>query len=739
MDTEHNGVHDGGERLDQVIAAYLKAAEAGQAGSRDDWLARYPDLAGELTEFFAGQDQVDALAGPLREAAAATTTRAGDASAGDTRVEGAGRADESILYTYGNYDVLSVLAQGGMGVVYKARQKNPRRLVALKMIRTGPGAAPADVQRFRNETEVIASLDHPHIIPIYEVGEHEGCLYFSMKLLEGGPLTAQVARFTGDMRAAARLLIAVARAVHHAHQRGILHRDLKPSNILLDAEGRPHVTDFGLAKRVEADSGLTHSGAVVGTPSYMAPEQAAGQKGQITTATDVYGLGAVLYALLTGRPPFQGCSVLETLEQVKQREPDNPSRSNPAIDRDLQTICLKCLQKEPARRYASAEALAGDLDCWLARKPIQARAIGRVARLWRWCRRNPVGAALVGTAALAVIVLAVSTVLIWREKERTQAALTESQTNYKRAEAQRQRAETNFREAYWAVEGLLRPYDMDPSLRRLTLPELRHFQTETALLFLARFREDPSEEPDRRLQKGAAYVHTGRVYQVLGDRGKAQEAFLQAIAVFDRLVQEFPGNPTYRNEHATALSILADDLYESGRTADGHEYARQAASVLREAIRRHPENAAATLQLASMLCYCPDSQLRDPSAALELARKAVKLAPDDPNSWIVLGVAYYRTQAWEAAIGALQKALRMPEARRNSGEAYALYFLGMAQWQLGRQEEAKQTYGQAAQSMEGGFRKHNSLERAMQAEAASLLGIDNPSPQKVNEETPRKD
>jgi WD40 repeat protein/tRNA A-37 threonylcarbamoyl transferase component Bud32 len=318
---------------------------------------------------------------------------------------------------FGDYELLEEIARGGMGVVYKARQKSLNRVVALKMILAGQLASPAEVQRFRTEAENAAGLDHPHIVPIHEVGCHNGQHFYTMKLIEGTDLGRQVAHFAADPKSAAQLLATVAQAVHHAHQRGILHRDLKPTNILLDAAGRPHVADFGLAKRLGGDGGQSQSGAIVGTPRYMAPEQAAGHSRGLTTAVDTYALGAILHECLTGRPPFHAATPLETLAQVLHDEPVPPRQLNPAVPRDLETICLKCLAKQPARRYASALAVAEDLERWLRGEPISARPVRPLERGWRWLRRNPTLAGLMTAVALLLVVVAVgSLVAAWRMK-----------------------------------------------------------------------------------------------------------------------------------------------------------------------------------------------------------------------------------------------------------------------------------------------------------------------------------
>jgi WD40 repeat protein/peroxiredoxin len=305
-----------------------------------------------------------------------------------------------------------------MGVVYRARQLSLNRPVALKLIRAGVLAGDDELRRFQNEAEAVALLDHPGIVPVYEVGAHEGQRYFSMKLVAGGNLADRLSSYRDDPKAAARLLAEAAEAVHHAHVRGILHRDLKPANILVDDQGHPHITDFGLAKRVEADTEMTASGAVLGTPAYMAPEQALGRPA-ITTATDVHGLGAVLYALLTGRAPFVGDSVVDTLTKVKEQPPDPPRKFNAKVPRDLEVICLKCLEKDPPRRYASAQALADDLRAWLEGRPIAARPVGPIERARMFVRRRPALAAAYGlmAAVLLLVVYGVSFAWLWRSAE----------------------------------------------------------------------------------------------------------------------------------------------------------------------------------------------------------------------------------------------------------------------------------------------------------------------------------
>ena len=314
----------------------------------------------------------------------------------------------------GDYQLIEEIGHGGQGLVYRARQKSLNRIVALKVIGLGRWATTAHIKRFRLEAEAAASLDHPSIVPIHEIGESDGSCYFSMKLVEGRPLDEVVKREPISNRRAAELIVKLARTVHYAHQQGILHRDIKPGNILIDADGEPHLTDFGLARLVERESTITGTMVeALGTPSYMAPEQAAGDAAQLTSATDVYGLGAVFYHVLTGHPPFAGGTTYETVRLVLESEPRQPWLWNPKVDRDLSTICLKCLDKDPQRRYSSALALAEDLERWLKHEPIQARRFGALTRGKKWVRRNPSIAALV---ALSLVLLIGLGAMLWKSE-----------------------------------------------------------------------------------------------------------------------------------------------------------------------------------------------------------------------------------------------------------------------------------------------------------------------------------
>ena len=388
-------------RVNQIIADYLQSIERGEVPDRAWLLVRHADIAQELSAFFADHDRFQRAAAPLADA---LTLPPGESSSPS-------RAPK-VAY-FGDYELLEEIARGGMGVVYKARQMSLNRPVALKMILAGEWATPEARQRFRAEAEAAANLQHPNIVAIHEVGEHEGQQYFSMDFVAGKNLAELVRGNPLSAERVASYVKTIAEAVHFAHQRGILHRDLKPQNVLIDADDRPRITDFGLAKRVETDSGLTRTGDVLGSPSYMPPEQASSRPDELGPPSDVYSLGAILYELLTGRPPFRGVTPLETLCQVIQSPPVSPRKLNPDVPQDLETICLKCLEKRPQQRYHSARELAEELGRFLSHAPIHARPVSLARRAAFWATRHP--GAIAAAAALLVIGLAVLAYGLWTE------------------------------------------------------------------------------------------------------------------------------------------------------------------------------------------------------------------------------------------------------------------------------------------------------------------------------------
>lgn len=369
---------------DEMLAALLieltEGSRVGDASDLERVAAAHPDLAAELRELWGAAQMAELLASGGDE-----TTAWGTAD--EPRPPASTRPAE-MFEACGDCEILEELGRGGMGVVYKARQSGLGRVVALKMLLRGASATGTDMARFRAESEAAARLDHPQIVPIYAVGDHEGQPYFTMAFIEGTTLARRLADGPIPPKEAAALLAPVCRAIDYAHRRGVLHRDLKPSNILIDREGLPHVSDFGLAKRVDAEASLTHTGAIVGTPSYMPPEQAAGNRGTPGPAADVYSLGAILYQMLTGRPPFQAATPLDTILLVLEQDPLPPRLLNPKADRDLEMIALKCLQKPTDLRYPSAGALADDLEAYLAGEPISARSTRLAAVAARMLRET---------------------------------------------------------------------------------------------------------------------------------------------------------------------------------------------------------------------------------------------------------------------------------------------------------------------------------------------------------------
>ncbi|MBW3599284.1 MAG: serine/threonine protein kinase, partial [Planctomycetes bacterium] len=415
--------------VEVVAADFLARRQSGAAADPRDYIEQFPELAESISTRLSQLDPQATLPAqqPAPDAEAAPDTlsvaRSVDLSTKPPEGSSFGRRVRTAQLAphaeFGDYILEQEIARGGMGVVYKAVQRRLNRTVAVKMILSGNLASEQEVRRFYTEAEAAAHLDHPGIVPIYEVNEVEGQHFFSMGYVDGESLQQRLKSGPLPPREAAEIVCHVAEAIAYAHTQGVVHRDLKPSNILLTREGRPRVTDFGLAKTVEGDSGLTASGQILGTPGYMPPEQAMGDIHQIGPHSDVYSLGAVLYCLLTGRPPFQAATAVETLHQVIEREPARPRLLNPAVDLDLETICLKCLEKQTSHRIESAGELAAELNRYLQGEPIRSRRVGYVARARRWLRRNRTTAALVGLAPVVIVAVAAAVVFArWASESR---------------------------------------------------------------------------------------------------------------------------------------------------------------------------------------------------------------------------------------------------------------------------------------------------------------------------------
>jgi serine/threonine protein kinase len=527
------------------------------------------------------------------------------------------------------YEILEVLGRGGMGVVYKARHLALNRLVALKVILGGPHASAAEVVRFRREAEAVARLQNPHIVQIHEVGEHNGLPYFSLEYCSGGSLADKTNGTPLPAQQAAQLLQTLARAVHAAHQGGIIHRDLKPANILLQRQSEipnpksenkggalvsdigfrisdfdPKITDFGLAKRLDDSAGQTATGAIVGTPSYMAPEQAMGKREAIGAGVDVYALGAVLYELLTGRPPFNAETPLDTVRQVVEEEPVSPRLLQPKTPRDLETVCLKCLAKQPARRYATAEALADDLARFLRDEPIAARPVGQLERAWRWAKRRPLAAALAGVSTAAVLTLL--GVGLWynarlREAVREeQASTAHARRQQKLAETQRQRAEANLLDARRAVDQMLTEVAQSQLARVPQMEPVRRALLQKALAFYQRFLRQTGDDPGVRLETGRAHRRVADIYVLLGQRREAEASYGQALALLGRLADNYAREPRYRFELAKTQRRHGVLLRTADRRTQAAIAYRQARVVLERLVDNHPDQPGYLTELATV-------------------------------------------------------------------------------------------------------------------------------------------
>jgi thiol-disulfide isomerase/thioredoxin/tetratricopeptide (TPR) repeat protein len=570
MDSSPTPVVPRDQRLADILAKYRAEVASGHTPDPEALIAQEPDLEKELRALFA---PVTLSLAPTETSGKAAASGSGSATPPmpDPQAVTLSRSGDWILAyhaqkDFGDYELLEQIGQGGMGVVFRAREKTLQRMVALKMILAGQLASRDQVRRFQIEAEQGGTLDHPNIVPIYHVGEESGQHYFTMKLIEGGSLRDHVGRYQADPRAAAHLMATVAHAIHYAHQHGVLHRDIKPGNILFDSQGQPHVTDFGLAKHLGGgEEAITISGVLLGTPSYMSPEQASSRK-QLTTASDVYSLGAVLYELLTGRAPFKGAGTVETIDQVLHREPTAPRMLNPKVPRDLETICLHCLAKDPKRRYGTAEALAKDLERYLAGEPIRARPVGLLERSLKWMQRRPAVAALILVSGLAVFSLCVGG---WWYNVRLHSALQTAQANEVKAEQQSQLVTESFAKRVATVDDFL--IRMDGRLANQRGAESVRLEFLQEFLQLSRgLMAEQQANVSARKQTAAVHRRIGDLWSETGNFQPAETAYRQSIDLLTKLTDDFPQSSEYGDELAMSHAHRARLLDAKQRYADAY-------------------------------------------------------------------------------------------------------------------------------------------------------------------------
>ncbi|MGE3315233.1 MAG: protein kinase [Planctomycetaceae bacterium] len=524
-------------------------------------------------------------------------------------------ASTSFPRQFGGYELLNELARGGMGIVYKARQISANRIVALKVIQRGELAGPEDKLRFQTEAEAAASLSHPHIVPIYDVGEVDGQNYFSMELVAGDNLRRRVADGPLSNREAARVVQLVAAAMAYAHSKGIIHRDLKPENVLIDAAEQPRITDFGLAKRLEADSNLTSTGQILGTPGYMSPEQAGGETAKIDTRSDVYSIGAVLYCVLAGRPPFQAPSVIDTLIQVIGREPVSPREINPFVDKDLETLCLKCLEKQPSQRPPTAEHLSEELGRYLRGEPIHSRPVGTVARVARWARRNRMVAGL-ASAVLVSLVVGVSVSSYFAVVATRRAT---------EAEKGREIAVRTLHSVLFNVQRKLKSFPQTREVRRTIIQE--------ALRDLDTVSNEIGSDDSVNYDTAVALAELGRLFDEIGIEGEqtaaatAEKYYGRALSLFEKLRSQDPHDLKLASEYAAALSEITDFYANLERPRDAVPLMQQELELRRQIVAADPANRGAQTMLCKTLIDIADAAflMGDVHRARAILKDAIEL------------------------------------------------------------------------------------------------------------------
>ena len=557
----------------------------------------------------------------------------------------------------GNYLLVEEIGRGGMGIVYRAKQINLKRYVAVKMILAGDFANDRELQRFRAEAEAAARLEHPNIVSVYEVGNDNGRLFFSMALVKGGSLSALAAEGPVPARDAAHYIREIAGAIAYAHSKRVIHRDLKPSNILLDKDGRPKVTDFGLAKRMGDDSDLTVTGQVLGTPSYMPAEQARGDVAAISPLSDIYSLGAILYRLLAGRPPFQSASSVETLYEVIHHEPVALSQLIPNLPRDLETICFKCLDKSPSRRYQSAEQLADELTRFLNDEPILARPLSKPVRLARWCRKNPAIASMIAVTSivllLATIVSTSFAVIADRRADRIlemNSELVKARDDANSAaEEARQNAHIATQQSQLAFETLESViFDIQSKLaNHPAAQEVRRDLLSTGLDGLKKLSDEIRAQPRVDLTTATALLNLAEVFRQVGDEQgvggatAATELYGRSIAILEQLVEQQPQDFGVKEQLALAYGMSGNNFTDAGSNGRARAILQKSIDLRRELLKLDESSVDAKRLLADVLVDWAYAEVNGGdlqavlNALLESHSISLELLEADPKSLVI--------------------------------------------------------------------------------------------------------
>jgi eukaryotic-like serine/threonine-protein kinase len=568
--------HDGEAAFELIYGEFLLREHLGDAPTTEEFSWRFPWFAAR----FARQLE---LHGILNSEVSGPQTIVRSGARGIAGEKKTGDPNRSVAP---GYEILGELGRGGMGIVYKAWQVSLKRVVALKVIRAGAHTDADAAARFHAEAEASARFQHPNIVQVFEVGENEESAYLVLEYVSGGGLDRKLSGSLQDPGVSAKLIESLARAIHYAHRRGIVHRDLKPANVLLTEDGIPKITDFGLAKLLERDDGLTNVGELLGTPSYMAPEQVKGTSRQITPATDVYALGAILYEMLTGRPPFKGTTPLSTLEQVSSQEPLTPSKIQRHTPRDLETICLKCLQKDPRRRYATADLLADDLRRFLDRQPILARPTPAWERAWKWALRRPAAAAVLVSVLAAVTLFLV---MGWHYNTRLRAALRTAQAAEQEADSSAGRAVEQRNRALQAFKKLV--YDVQEKLGQTPATRsIRQSLLNTAITGLEEIASSTAGSPPD-LSQAVAHQKLGDIFRIIGRSAEARRHYDQSRSLAEALLASDPDSlPITEDLYQTHMGL--GSLHVTAGQLDAAKVELARAVAMAEAIAAHPQNDA---------------------------------------------------------------------------------------------------------------------------------------------------